>query len=239
MENKSSKLVNQVRVADSIKIRDELQKVVDFLAGHDDHSGKIAWNIKVYDTDITDEVRKEFSLDKKWDKRWEEESEKDYHLHSNACEDGLSWTGDSQKQDYNYIEGHANQELSSSNYEIYSSGRSGGWLELHKFNCSEPDYDEIKGLSTCGVLSFRDYKEKWFNGEPGEDIVEEYLDEYLGDMESYKLLKLFVEEVDKFNAQRELIYQLGFRRQQLEEEWNEEFEDQVMEESFLIMDTAA
>ena len=124
-------------------------------------------------------------------------------------------------------------------YAIYPSGKSGGWLELHKFDCAEPDISEIKELSKCGVLSFEDYKEKWFNGEPGEDVANEYLDEYLAEIESHKLLKLFVEEVDKFDAERELIYQLGFRRQQLEEEWDEEFEDQVMEESFLTMDTAA
>ena len=241
MESKSLKLINQVRVADSIKLRDELQEVVDFLAGRASHGGKISWNIKVYDTDMTDEVRKEFHLDSKWDDRWEKAFESDYHIHSSACEDGLSWTGNSDDNDsgrgYNYIEGHENKELSSSNYEIYPSGRSGGWLELHKFNCSEPDLYEIKLLSEDGVMDYTTYvREK---GYEEEDTVSEYIDGYLSEIESYKLLKLFVEDIDKFDAQRELIYQLGFQRQQLEEEWDKEFEDQVLEESFLIMDTAA
>ena len=114
MESSGDKLVAQVRIADSIKLREELQEVVDFLAGHDDHGGRIAWNIKVYDSDMADEVRKEFNLQERWDSKWEEELEKDYHLFYNASSDGLSWTGDERSQDYSYIEGHANNELSSS-----------------------------------------------------------------------------------------------------------------------------
>ena len=89
-----------------------------------------------------------------------------------------------------------------------------------------------------GIVDYPAYVTEKDEGDDS-DIIAEYLDEYLGEIENYKLLKLFVEEIDKFDAEKELIYQLGFRRQQLEEEWDEELDGKIMQESFALMDTAA
>lgn len=249
MDTSARKLQRQVKIVETIKTRDELQEVVDFLAAHDSRydrsERRIAWNIKVHDYDLPDEVRKEFSLEKKWDDRWEEALNNDYNILDRACQDGLGFIGDEKSQHYNYIEGHEDKDLSTSNYVIWQAGRSGGWLELHSFNGTGPDIHRIRAVSEGGMWSFQEYCDFCTSNKTIKDsdeldqLLTAYIDEYLGEIEGFKLLKLFVEEVDKFDAGNELRYQLGFQRQQLEEEWQQEFEDKVMEESFAVMDTAA
>jgi hypothetical protein len=200
-------------------------ELIDYLADHATHSdrydsGRLAWNIKTYraDHDLDNkELRKEYGLKERWDTKWGETIESDDGLIWQCCEDGLGFVGDEKYRHWNWNEGM--EEIGDCTYELYQTGRSGGWLELHKFDGSEVKAEDfiIPEEYHCNSCS----ADEGCNEELHHDIaLNEYLDEL--DYDWLKKLVIFCKSLDKFDADKELEHQLAFRRQQMEEEWEKE-----------------
>lgn len=230
--------------------RNRVKELLDYLLGHDRHSDggpdRIAWNIKVYDADYNlgrPELRQEYGLKEKWDKRWEKQLE-DGNFVNQCCQDGLDFLGDTYGK-YKPMCPWTTKEGDDFSYELWQGGRSGGWMELHRFEGAEVKMDNLEeryGLLceteesyTCPeceghFVDRSDGKQGWrvwhktTCHDPERHTEAYYEEEDNGlDCEGWleKLVR-FCKSLDEFDASKELEHQLAFRRQELEREWEEE-----------------
>lgn len=198
-------------------------EIIDYFLEHDTHSigngyspSVMAWNIKVRKFDLEPKHYKEFGLHHKLDKQWE------MHCKENdpfwlCCEDGLRFILEGEWTYYPGIE---------SKYKMYTAGRSGGWLVLDEFEGMKmKDFDIKAKIDEAFEWGTQNY------GELDEDeAMEENKRRKLSSgiqsvlMVIFDLIPLykFCKSLDEFDASEEFLYQLGFQRQQWEEEWMKE-----------------
>jgi len=240
--------------------RTKVKDLLEYLTGHDNHCDgpynprRIAWNIKVgcNEGNLSDtKIREEYGLQEKWDERWEEELEVNGNLFDQAREDGLDFVGDTIGK-YKPQCPWTTKEGDEFDYEMWQAGRSGGWLELHRFEGFGVKLSDLEDQYGLLCETERSYIcpecEGRFVGKPdGSDEKiwcrttcpnrEEHTEAYYGELEDEGLnnevwLEKFVrfcKSLDEFDASKELEYQLAFRRQELEERWEEERKEEIRE----------
>ncbi len=165
--------------------------IVAGLAAHAFHADRrsfhLAWNIKVHSPDTsgrTDGYKPDEAFDGLWDAYVQKNAE---HVFQQAAEDGLR----------EYLDGSATSYLGEEggSFEFAVGGRSGGWLELVRFQGRD--------------MSF---------GSMG-DVVETLLE-----MDEDDLARLYVGVVSfdrNIDAEAEMAHQFAFQRECKEEEWQD------------------
>jgi len=237
--------------------RTKVKDLLEYLTGHDNHCDgpynprRIAWNIKVgcNEGNLTDpEIRKEYGLQEKWDERWEEELEVNSNLFYQACDDGLDFVGDTTGK-YKPQCPWTTKEGDEFDYEIWQAGRSGGWLELKSFEGAEvklSDLEDLYGL-LCEADICPECEGRFVDSPDGKGgqvwhkttchDPEGHTESYYYELENDGLnsedwlekLVRFCKSLDEFDASKELEHQLAFRRQELEERWEEERKEEIIE----------
>lgn len=179
--------------------------LLEYLLAHDEHGGKIAWNIKTHRAEVRklpENLYIENNLDHYWDEKWEEYLDEHDELFGNCCEDGLGFVGSNKNRQWDWRD--------YQDYDLYQAGRSGGWLELSRFEGQK-----------VSLLVLEEYYEDLCNGVSSDF---EDFDELVESVDHAWLDKLveFCKSLDTFNASRELEHQYASRRAFMEEEWNNE-----------------
>lgn len=189
--------------------------IVAELAAHAVHRefhgrNHLAWNIKIYDADLSGRSEG-YAPNEAYDKLWEAyvAANKDMVVQE-ACSDALR----------HYLDGEATSFLGddAGDFEFQVTGRSGGWLELSKFD----------GRS----LGF---------GSMGDRV------ETLLEMDEDALARLYVgvKTFDKnIEPERDFAYQVSFHRSTMEEDWSnpdvaEALAEELGVEEFVHPDRAA
>lgn len=113
-------------------------EIVEFLKTHAGHHGKIVWDIKVRQFNDTGYVDG-YSPNPAYDLRWLKYTEQDDYLFWMICEDLLTGLAGIDKP-YEFFDGYPVKELNEfDDYEMWTEGRSGGWLVLRRFETLYPN----------------------------------------------------------------------------------------------------
>ena len=240
--------------------RTKVKDLLEYLTEHDKHCDRvpyrIAWKIKVRcnEGNLSDpKIRKGYGLQEKWDERWEEKLEVNHNLFDQACEDGLDFVGDTHDKKHASMCPWTTKEGDEFDYEICQAGRSGGWIELHRFEGAEvklDDFEDQYGLlrETEESYTCPECEGRFVNRSDGkqsgkvwhkitchdperhtEAYYEDIEDNGLADEDWLEKLVRFCKSLDEFDASKELKYQLAFRREELEERWEEERKEEIRE----------